>query len=50
MNASFLKDEEVQELIRKEWAAWPNLAFFGKIRKCIKKYKRYYITKASERR
>ena len=49
MNASYLKDKEVQEMIMKDWEAQPNLAFFGKIRRCIKKYKKYFINKANER-
>jgi hypothetical protein len=50
MNARYLKEPEVQAMIRKEWSSRPNLPFFGKIRRCIRRYKRYCINKAVESR
>jgi hypothetical protein len=50
MNSWYLKDPEVQELIWKGWSLWLHLIFFGKVRRCVKKYKRYYINKANEKR
>jgi exonuclease III len=50
MNARYLKELEVQTMIRQEWSSRPNLPFFGKIRRCIRRYKRYCIAKAVESR
>ena len=50
MNASFLTEAVVQENIRKIWEASCNLAFFGKIRRCVKFYKSFCIKKAQERK
>jgi exonuclease III len=50
MNACWLKEKEVQDMIREEWSKRPGLPFFRKIRRCIRRYKRYCINKAVERR
>ena len=48
MNASYLSEEKVQENIRRIWEAKSNLAFFGKIRRCVKYYKCFCIKRAQE--
>jgi hypothetical protein len=50
MNSSYLKDQDAQELIRKEWLLRPNLPFFGKVRRCVQAYKRFCINKAADKR
>ena len=48
MNASYLKEADVQNLIRRTWAGSGRLPFFGRIRRCVKKYKEYCIRRAKE--
>lgn len=50
MSNIYLKDLEVQDKIRKLWKENPTLAFFGKMRKCVRFYKMYCIRKAVEGR
>ena len=50
MNASFLTEVVVQENIKKIWEANSNLAFFGKIQRCVKFYKSFCKRKAQERK
>ena len=50
MNASYLTKEKVQENIKRIWEANSNLAFFGKVRRCVKFYKSFCITRAQEMR
>ena len=50
MNASFLIEAKVQENIKRIWEANSNLAFFGKIRRCIKFYKTISVKRAQERK
>jgi hypothetical protein len=50
MNSRFLKEQDMQEMISREWHSRPTLPFFGKVRRCIRRYKRYCIDKAVESR
>ena len=50
MNASHLKEPEVQLGIRRLWARLSHLPFFGKLRRCVKYYKEFCISKAEEKR
>ena len=50
MNASFLTEAKVQENIKRIWEANSNLAFFGKIRRCVKFYKSFYVKRAQDRK
>lgn len=46
----YLKEFDVQTKIRKIWYENASLGFFGKLRKCVKFYKMYYINKAAKGR
>ena len=48
INASYLSEEKVQVNIRRIWEANSNLAFYGKIRRCVKYYKSFCIKRAQE--
>ena len=48
MNASYLTEEKVQENIKSIWEVNSNLAFFRKIRRCIKYYKSFCIKRSQE--
>jgi hypothetical protein len=50
MNAQFLGEQEVQENIRRLWAAHSALPFFGRLRRCVKFYRMYCLRKAAERK
>ena len=50
MNASYLTEKKVQENIKRIWETNGNLAFFGKVRRCVKFYKSFCITRAQELR
>ena len=48
MNASYQTKDKVQENIKRIWEVNSNLTFFGKIRRCVKFYKAFYVKKAQE--
>lgn len=50
MSNLYLQDKEVQTKIKRLWNENPNLAFFGKMRKCIRFYKEFCVKKAVEDR
>ena len=50
MNASILTEAKVQENIKWIWEANNNLTFFGKIRRCVKFYKSFYVKRAQDRK
>jgi hypothetical protein len=50
MNAKYLKEAEVKDMMNREWASRLILPFFSKVRRCICRYKQYYISKAQESR
>ena len=48
MNACYLIEDKVQDSLKKIWEANRNLAFFGKVRCCVKYYKTFCIKRAEE--
>jgi hypothetical protein len=50
MSSFYLKNAEVKAQFERIWSSNPGLNFFGKLRRCIKFYKEFYIRKAKERR
>ena len=50
MNASFLTESKVQDNIKRIWESNSNLAFFGKVRRCVKYYKSFCVNRAKEMR
>ena len=48
MNASYLSEDKVQENIKRIWEVKSNLAFFGKIRRCVKFYKTFCVKRAQD--
>ena len=48
MNASLLTEAKVQENLKRIWENNSSLAFFGKVRRCVKFYKSFCVKRAQE--
>ena len=48
MNASYLTEVKVHENIKRIWEGNSNLAFFGKIWRCVKFYKTFCVKSAQD--
>ena len=50
MNASFLKEQEVQANVCRIWAKHTQLPFFGKLQRCVKYYREFCMARAKAKR